>query len=101
MNANSLDLVIHRLRRARGHGSLREAWRVAVYLTVREESDARWWIHRAALAHGIGRDEDARSSARQALFLLRRGGCSRRAMALCMWLRRNEIELDEGLRRAS
>lgn len=92
MDGNAFELVVTRMRRARARGSLREAWRHAVTLTVRDERDPRWWVHRASLAAQIGRDDDLRTALRQAMYLFHREGRAGCAAALSMWLRRKEIE---------
>ncbi len=90
MDGNAFDLVVVRMRRARAQGSLREAWRHAVSLTVRDEREPRWWVHRAALAARIGRGDDRRSAARQAMFLFQQEGRAGCVAAMSKWLRRSE-----------
>lgn len=101
MRTSNLEQLSARLCRAMARGSLRDAWRLAVELTVRDEGCAKWWVLRAALAARTGREAEVTPAVRQALFLMRQGGHLGRANAMSMWLRRRAIDAHRALRRAS
>ena len=91
MNGSSLETLAARMRRQRTRGEHRAAWRCAVSLTVRDELDGRWWMHRAALALTLGLADEAERCARQAAYLFRHEGNSGRTSAVSMWLARKGL----------